>query len=98
MEFEFEDDDLQRLASDPEFTMGFAPGVEKAFRKRIQAIAAAADERDLYEMKSHHFEKLKGDRAHQRSMRLNEKYRLIIEIRKSSPGNVIRLIAIEDYH
>jgi proteic killer suppression protein len=72
--------------------------VEKAFRKRVQAIAAATDERDLYVMKSHRFEKLKGDREHQHSIRLNDQFRLILEIRKGNPKNVIVIVGIEDYH
>jgi proteic killer suppression protein len=34
---------------------------------------------DLYSFKSLHFEKLKGDKAGQSSIRLNDQYRLIIE-------------------
>jgi proteic killer suppression protein len=98
MDFEFRSPDLLRLATDAAFSLGFPEGVEKAFRKRVQAIAAAADERDLYMMKSHRFEKLKGDRRHQHSMRLNDRFRLILEIRKGNRRNTIILVGIEDYH
>ena len=36
--------------------------VAKAFRKRMQFIRAAADERDFHTMKSLHYEKLRGNR------------------------------------
>ena len=45
----------------------------------MQMIRAASDERTFYELKSLHFEKLKGDRSHQHSMRLNKQWRFIVE-------------------
>jgi proteic killer suppression protein len=70
----------------------------KAFRKRVAFIRAAADERDFYAMKSHHYEKHKGNRSHQRSMRLNDRFRLILEIEKGAAGRTVVIISIEDYH
>ena len=64
----------------------------------MQVIRAAPDERTFYALKSLRFEKLKGPRAHQRSMRLNDQWRLILEIQPSTPGNIVVLIKIEDYH
>ncbi len=98
MEVEFADPDLDRLETDPKFNARFSPDIVRAFRKLMQVIRNAPDERVFYGMKSLRFEKLKGDRDHQRSMRLNDKWRLIIELRPSSPKNVVVLIAIEDYH
>src|SRR5689334_15817529 len=99
MDYEFGDPDLCRLATEVGFTLTrFPEGVEAAFKKRVNSIAAAMDERALYKMKSHRFEKLKGDRDHQHSMRLNDQYRLILEIRKGNPKNLIVIVGIEDYH
>jgi len=98
MEIEFHDDDLDRLETDAEYRAGYAKEIVKAYRKRIQAIRAAHDERDLYAVKGNHFEKLKGDRAHQHSLRINEKWRLIVEIKESNPKNIIVVKSIEDYH
>ncbi len=51
------------------------PGaVVAAFFEVIEAIRAAKDERDLYALKSLHLEALKGDRADQRSVRLNKQF------------------------
>jgi proteic killer suppression protein len=98
METEFNNEDLDRLETEIEFSGGYHVGVVKAFRKRMQAIRAAKDERDLYAMKGNRFEKLKGSRTHQHSMRLNDQMRLIVEIRKGTQKNKIVIIDIEDYH
>jgi proteic killer suppression protein len=98
MEIEYRNDDLDRLETDKDFTAGFSRDIVRAFRKRIQAIRAAIDERDLYAVRGNNFEKLKGNRSHQRSMRLNDQWRLIIEIKHASPKNIVLVIDIEDYH
>ena len=98
METEFKSEELDKLETDKDFTGGYAREIVKAFRKRMQAIRAAVDERDLYAVKGNHFEKLKGDRAHQHSLRLNDKMRLIVEIARASPKNKIIVIDIENYH
>lgn len=61
-------------------------------------LIAAADERDLYAMKSLHYEKLKGKRAHQRSLKLNDQWRLVMRTESGDDGRVIILIEIIDYH
>ena len=48
MEVEFADADLAGLEVDPRFTAGLAPAIVRGFRKAMQAIRAAHDERDLY--------------------------------------------------
>lgn len=77
---------------------GHAPAVGKGFRKVLRFIRSAVDERDFRAMRSLNFEALKGDRSHQHSFRITIQWRLIVEIQKSSPKNIIQLIAIEDYH
>ncbi len=64
----------------------------------MQHIRAAADERDFYAMKSLHYEKLAAPRDHQHSMRLNDQYRLIIEVAEESETKHIIVVGIEDYH
>ena len=98
MDVEFADEQWDQLETDPEFNAGFAREVVRAYRKLMQAIRSAPDERTFYGMKSLHFEKLKGDRDHQRSMRLNKQWRLIVEIKPSQPKNIVVIIGIEDYH
>jgi proteic killer suppression protein len=98
MEVEFGDDDLDRLETDARFTAGLAAGVVSAYRKRMQMIRSAPDERDFYQLKSLHFEKLKGNRSHQNSMRLNAQFRLIVELRGKGTDKVVYVVGIEDYH
>lgn len=77
MEVEFDDDDLDRLETDAQFTAGFSQEVVRAYRRRMQQIRAFRDERDFMELKSLHYEKLKGKRTGQHSIRLNLQWRLV---------------------
>lgn len=98
MEVVFADPALARLESDRSFTGGFEAGIVKAYRKRIAFVRAAADVRDFYNMKSLHYEKLKGDREGQHSMRLNDQWRLILELRTEASGKTVVIVSIVDYH
>src|ERR1700741_3496007 len=98
MQIEFRNRNLDRLETEMRYTAGFGSDVVKAFRRRIQAIRAATDERDLLAVRGNNFERLKGDRSHEYSMRLNDQWRLILEIKKSTPKNIVVVIDIEDYH
>ena len=98
MEVEFANTDMQRLEIDPAFDCGFEDDVVRAYRKRMQFIRSAVDERDIYAFRSVRFKKLKGNRSHQHSLRLNDQWRLIVEVRKGSPRNMLYIVAIEDYH
>lgn len=98
MEVHFEDPDLDRLEIDAAFTAGHPPGIVKAYRKAIQAIRAAPDERDLHARRGWNFEKLQGTRSHQHSIRLNLQWRLILELRGRGSEKVVHLMGIEDYH
>lgn len=98
MEVRFQDERLDRLEIDPGYDAGFPQAAVTAFRKRMQLIRQAPDERDFHALKSLHFEKLKGKRAHQHSMRLNQQWRLVIEFEGVAPNKVVAVISIEDYH
>lgn len=98
MEVSFRNHKLESLEFSEEFAPEFPREVVRAYRMRLQAIRAATDERTFYAMKSWHFEKLRGDRHHQYSMRLNQQWRLILEFEGSHPEKVLVLIDIEDYH
>jgi toxin HigB-1 len=98
MEVRFRGKDLDRLEVDPKFDGGYAQAVVKAFRKRMQVIRAAEDERAFYALKSLHFEQLKGERAKQHSMRLNDQWRLILELVGTNTDKIVFVVSIEDYH
>jgi toxin HigB-1 len=97
MEVEFDDDSLDRLETDATCSVG-DPSVDRGYRKVMQAIRAAVDERDFYAMKSLRFEKLKGARSHEHSMRINKQWRLILELVGDAPNKKVRVKKIEDYH
>ena len=100
MDVLFADDDLDRLEVDASFVIKNMPqGIAKAFRKRMQLIRAAPDERDFYTQRSLRFERLGGKRKHQYSMRLNDQYRLVLELLEMNrQRKVVKIIGIEDYH
>ncbi len=98
MEVQFKDANLDILEQDANFNAGLSQSLVSAFRKRMQQIRAAPDERVFYALRSLRFEKLKGGRSHQFSMRLNDQWRLIIEFDDSRSPKEIIIIGIEDYH
>lgn len=98
MDVRFADVRLDRLEVDAKYDAGFSQALVSLFRRRMQQIRSATDERDFYSLKSLHFEKLKGDRSHQHSMRLNNQWRLILEFEGAAPKKTAVIIAIEDYH
>ncbi len=98
MRVTFESDQVRRLAVEPGFTGAFAASVVTRDRERLQFIATARDERDFFAWRSLRFERLKGNRHHQYSMRLNAQWRLIMEINDDSEGKRVNIIEIVDYH
>lgn len=98
MDVAFEDPQLQKLERDKALDGGYSPGVGKTFRKRMQLIRDAPDERDFYQLRSLNFEKLKGGRSDQYSMRLNDQWRLVLGFRGKAPNKTVIVIGIEDYH
>lgn len=98
MEVEFADRDLDGLETEPEQTCGFTREIVRGFRKAMQAIRAAQDERDLYALRGLRFEKLKGERSHQHSVRINKQWRLILELQGEGARKRVRVVGIEDYH
>ena len=97
MQVRHADKKLERLETDHDYTAGFDAKLVRAYRKVMQLIRAAVDERAFFALKSLHFEKLKGNRKHQRSMRLNKQFRLVLELEDVN-GKTIVVVSIEDYH
>lgn len=98
MKVRFRDDKWDRLETDPKFDAGFPGPVVTKFRQRMQMIRAAPDERVFHRFVSLRFEKLKGKREHQYSMRLNDQWRLIVEFEGKARNKVVVVVGIEDYH
>lgn len=98
MDVSFEDQSLDRLETDATFSAGFGDSVVKAYRKRMQQIRAATDERTFYARRSLRFEKLQGQQEGQYSMRLNDQFRLIVALRGNAPNKTVHILEIVDYH
>jgi proteic killer suppression protein len=98
MKVGFREARYEQLETDPKVTDGRPPSVVKAYRHRLNFIRQAVDERDLHAWKSFRFEKLKGNRSHQYSLRLNDQWRLIIELEGKGPEKTVVIVSIEDYH
>ena len=60
----------------------FSKSVIKGFKKAIRTLELIDTSKDLYDFKSYHFEKLKGDLEGYHSIRIDKKYRLIFKIEK----------------
>jgi proteic killer suppression protein len=97
MNVRYEDRRLERLEIDEKNTGGFGSNVVKAFRRQMNFIRNAVDERDFYAMKSLHFERLSGKRAGEHSIRLNDQFRLVFRIERA-PSKTVVIIEIVDYH
>lgn len=99
MRVRFEDDDLRRLHEEPQFRLPrLGADVVRQFRKKVNFLLAAADERDLYNYKALRFEKLAGKRVGQHSIRLNDQWRLILRLEQEDEGRIIVAVEIVDYH
>lgn len=60
----------------------FSKSVIKGFKETIEDLHAISSSKKLYDFKSFHFEKLKGDLEGYHSIRIDKKYRLIVRIEK----------------
>ena len=98
MDVEFDSDELDRLETDVAFNAGFGPEIVRGYRKVVWAIRAAPDSRDLRASRGLRYERLKGKRSHQHSLRINKQWRLIIEIRGEGQQKRVGIVGIEDYH
>ena len=69
-----------------------------SFVDLIRFIIAIPDERILYNIPGLRPEKLRGKRKFDRSLRLNQQFRLIYRIEKDTDGNFFFVLDLEDYH
>src|SRR6266545_4870644 len=80
MEIEFVDSRLATIETPNAGMTGLPVPVIKAARRKLTVLRAATDDRVLRNWKSLHYEKLKGDRAGQRSIRVNDRYRIVFTL------------------
>jgi toxin HigB-1 len=98
MDIEYRDKRLALIRTDRAAETRLPISVIKSCREKLIVIEAAPDARTLRNWKSLHFERLKGDRAGQCSIRLNDQWRLIFELDESRSPPAVTVIAVEDYH
>lgn len=98
MDVEFADAKLALIETDEAGSTRLPIAVIRSARRKLIVLRAASDERALRNWKSLHYEKLKGNRAGQRSIRVNEQYRIVFEIDNEAKPQKATIIAIEDYH
>jgi proteic killer suppression protein len=98
MEIVFADENLALVETDQAGKTGLPVAVIKSARTKLNVLRAIADDRGLRTWKSLHYEKLKGDREGQRSIRVNDKYRIVFELDDTAEPQIVTVLAIEDYH
>tara|TARA_R110002020_G_scaffold113518_8_gene261090 strand:- start:12888 stop:13184 length:297 start_codon:yes stop_codon:yes gene_type:complete len=98
MEIRFANDGLALIETDQAHKTRLPPNVIVSARRKLQFVRSATDERDLRNWKSLHYEKLTGDRVDQKSIRINDRWRLVFLLDRDANPNIITVLAIEDYH
>lgn len=98
MDVDFGSPDLDRLEIDANYTGGHDVEVVRGFRRVMQRVRAAVDERDLYAVRGLRFKKMQGNRSHQHELRINDQWRVIVELRGKGPYKRIFVVGIEDPH
>src|SRR3954451_2423798 len=72
--------------------------VIKSARRKLTVLRAVTDDRSLRNWRSLRYEKLKGNRDGQRSIRINDQYRMVFRIDEETDPPTITILSIEDYH
>lgn len=98
MRVRFESKRLAALYCDQAAAKRYPSEVVDAFFEMMAALSAAVDERDLYALKGLHFEKLKGGRKDERSMRLNRSWRLIVRMERENDGKLVVVVDLENHY
>ena len=100
MRFEFKNKKLEQLYTEEKNAHKYPAEVVDNFFDVMTTLESMPDEQTLYQVKSLRFEKLQGQRGKQgqRSVRLNDQWRLIFTIEEDENGKFLSLIEIVDYH
>lgn len=98
MKVQFQDKRLSLLRTDRAFETKLPFAVIKSCRDKLVVLEAAPDERTLRNWQSLRYEKLKGDREGQRSIRINDQYRLVFTLDDSQVPPVLTVLEVTDYH
>lgn len=77
-----------------EFSRRLSNDIQRAARRKLEVLDAAESLSDLTVPPSNRLEKLKGERRHQHSIRINDQWRICFEWSGTDAVNV----EIVDYH
>ena len=94
----FADSGLARVETDEAAHTRLPVAIIMSARRKLTLLRAAPDERSLRNWKSLHYEKLKGDKAGLRSIRLNDQFRMVFALNLQAEPPTVTIMAIEDYH
>ncbi len=98
MDFRFSKAKLQKLYTKGTGAHDYPESVVDSFLRRVRTIDAAKDERDLRVPASVHFEKLKGRYAESYSMRLKDRWRLILRIVTEEDRKIVVIDEITQHY
>ena len=98
MEIEFYDQKLALLLTDRAAETKLPIAVISSFRRKIGLIRAAPDERTLRNWKSLHYEKLRGDRNGQFSIKINDQWRIVFTVNTECQPPKMLILEVVDYH
>lgn len=98
MDVEFRTRQLAQIETGKAGKLRLPIAVIKAAQHKLRFIRDAPDETTLRNWKSLHYEKLKGSRKNQRSIKLNDQYRMILEIDTNAKPHKVHVLDIVDYH
>lgn len=76
----------------------FSQEVILQYKKKIRILIKINFITELYDYKGLHFEKLKGERKEERSIRLNDQYRLIFMQLKEDEIDILKITAISKHY
>ena len=98
MKIQFQDTRLALIRTDRAFETKLPFGIIKSCRDKLVILEASPDERTLRNWKSLRYEKLKGDREGQRSIRINDQYRMIFTLDEFQAPPILNILEVRDYH
>jgi proteic killer suppression protein len=94
MDIEFRDEKLALVETDRAAETKLSVSVINSLRKKLGIMRAAPDERTLRNWKSLHYEKMDGE---EKSIRLNDQYRLIFTLNTECRPNKAIVLRIWDH-
>lgn len=98
MRIEFADEGLKRICTDEAHKLGLPIAVIKSAQRKLIQLEQAPDERTLRNWKSLNYKKLSGAREGQRSIRVNNQYRIVFVLLEDERPPAIRILEIDDTH